>query len=159
MSRRHLLMLAVLSAIWGASFMFIKVAVRELEPATLIFFRVALGASALAPLAARYRADLARHRRDFLVGGALNAAVPFWLLSGSETKIDSGLAAILQASAPIFTAALAFAFVGVALLVGAQPRGDILAAFAVVGTAFCYAAAILYAGRRLGDLHPIAVAF
>ena len=51
MSRRHLVMLLALSSIWGASFLFIKVGVRELEPATLIWVRVGLAALALVPVA------------------------------------------------------------------------------------------------------------
>ena len=51
MSRRHLVMLLALSSIWGASFLFIKVGVRELEPATLIWVRVGLAALVLVPVA------------------------------------------------------------------------------------------------------------
>ena len=158
MSRRHLAMLLLLAAIWGSSFMFIKVAVRELSPADVAFFRVALGALALVPAlafvgVARVRADLRRYARHLVVLGVANAAVPFWLLSWSETRLDSGLAAVLQASTPLFAALLALlfsrddrvvggrlvgvcvGFVGVALLVGVQPQGDVLAAIAVLATA------------------------
>jgi drug/metabolite transporter (DMT)-like permease len=173
-------MLLALSAIWGSSFLFIKVGVRELTPATLVLGRVGLGALALAPLAlgsASMRDTLRRRWRDVTVVGLLNTAVPFWLLSWGETRLDSGLAAIIQASAPIFSvlfAALFFhserstglrlvgvlvGFVGVALLVGVQPSGDVLAALAVVLTAACYALGILYMGARLGDEPPLAVAF
>ncbi len=170
-------MLLALSAIWGSSFMFIKVGVRELSPATLIWLRVGLAAAALAPLAARFRTELRRAWRPLVVVGALNSAAPFWLLSWGETRIDSGLTAILQAAAPIFTAVLALlfvreersvglrlvgllvGFVGVALLVGVQPRGNVLAALAVVGAGLCYAGGILLAGRLLGGVPPLAVAF
>lgn len=176
-SRRHLLLLLALSAIWGSSFMFIKVGVRELTPATLIWLRVGIAALALAPLGLRDWTALRRAWLPLAVVGLLNSAVPFWLLSWGETKIDSGLAAIIQASAPIFTALLALGFVrdqrvsglrlaglvvgfvGVALLVGVQPRGDVLAALAVVGTALCYAASSLYAGRRLVGVSPMTGAF
>jgi drug/metabolite transporter (DMT)-like permease len=169
-------MLLALAAIWGASFMFIKVGVRELEPATLIWGRVGLAALVLLPLAVRFRNELRRAWRRLFVVAVLNSVVPFWLLSWSEKRLDSGLAAIIQASAPIFTALLALrfvheersvglrlaglvlGFVGVALLVGVQPRGDVVAALAVVGTALCYAAASLYAGRRLAGVPPMAVA-
>jgi drug/metabolite transporter (DMT)-like permease len=173
-------MLLVLSAIWGASFLFIKVGVRELTPGTLIWARVGLAALALAPVALRsrdVRASLRRSWRALIVSGLLNTALPFWTLSWGETRIDSGLAAIIQAAAPIFTALFAFVafhdqrstglrlvgvlvgFVGVALLIGAQPEGDLLAALAVVFTAACYAAGILYTGRRLGAEPPMTVAF
>jgi drug/metabolite transporter (DMT)-like permease len=173
-------MLLALSAIWGSSFLFIKVGVRDLTPATLVLGRVGLGALTLAPLAlgsAAMRDSLRRTWKDLTVVGLLNTAIPFWLLSWGETRLDSGLAAIIQASAPIFSvlfAALFFrserstglrlvgvlvGFVGVALLVGAQPSGDVLAALAVVLTAACYALGILYMGARLAGEPPRAVAF
>ena len=175
-------MLVALSSIWGASFMFIKVGVRELDPITLVAFRVALGALSLAPVLAialgrdgfeQLRANL----RPIVVIGLLNSAIPFWSLSWAETRIDSGLAAVIQASAPLFTALLALrfsrtervtgarlagllvGFVGVVLLVGAQPRGEVVAALAVVFSALCYAAAALYAGRRVAHVPPLVTAF
>jgi drug/metabolite transporter (DMT)-like permease len=175
-------MLLVLSLIWGSSFMFIKVADRELDPATLILGRIALAAFALAvyvglSLGGRSTvAELRAHWRPLAVVGLLNTAVPFWLLSWGETRIDSGLASILQASVPIFTVLLAFAFfhdqrvtggrlvgvavgfVGVALLVGAQPEGKILAALAVVGMAVCYAAGGLLIRAYLSAVRPPVVA-
>jgi len=182
MSRRHLAMLLGLAAIWGSSFMFIKVAVRELTPADVVFFRVALGALALLPALAfvgfaRVRADLRRHARALVVLGVGNAAVPFWFLSWSEKRLDSGLAAVLQASTPLFAALLALVFsrddrvtgarllgvclgfVGVAMLVGVQPQGDVLAAVAVLATAVCYAGSALYAGRRLDGVSPVVTSF
>jgi drug/metabolite transporter (DMT)-like permease len=182
MSRRHLSMLLVLSAIWGSSFMFIKVGVRELEPSTLVAGRLLLAALTLAVIVAARMSVLAaaatiRERiGPFLVVALLNSVVPFLLLAWGETRIDSGLAALLQASAPLFTALLAAAFVqservtgtrligvlvgfgGVALLVGAVPSGNVLGALAVVAAAFCYAASSLAAGRRLHDVHPATIA-
>jgi drug/metabolite transporter (DMT)-like permease len=122
-------------------------------------------------------AEIRVHWRWLVVVGLLNTAVPFWLLSWGETRIDSGLASIIQASVPIFNALLAFAFfhdqrvtgrplvgvfigfVGVALLVGAQPEGQILGALAVVGMAVCYAAGGLLVRRRLSAARPQVVAF
>ncbi len=176
-------MLLALAAIWGASFMFIKVAVRELTPATLILGRLGLAALTLALLlpfavGTRETARQLRANAGWLVVVALvNTAVPFWLLSWGETRIDSGLASILQAAVPIFNAAIAFiafrevrvtgvrllgvaiGFVGVALLVGAQPQGKVLGALAVVGMAFCYGLGGLLAGRYLKPAQPIVVAF
>jgi drug/metabolite transporter (DMT)-like permease len=108
--------------------------------------------------------------------GLLNVAVPFWLLSWGETRISSGLASIIQASVPIFNALAAFGFfrdvrvtgirllgvaigfLGVALLVGAQPHGKVLGALAVCGMAACYAVGQLLAGRHLGAVKPPVVA-
>jgi drug/metabolite transporter (DMT)-like permease len=175
-------MLVVLALIWGSSFMFIKVAVRELDPATLILGRLALAALTLAivvPLAVGTRTTLEQlrlHWRWLAVVGLLNTAVPFWLLSWGETRIDSGLASIIQASVPIFNAVLAFAFfheqrvtrqmlagiavgfAGVALLVGAQPEAKMLGALAVVGMAVCYALGGLLTRRHLGEARPHVVA-
>lgn len=177
MGRRNLAMLVALSLIWGASFLFIKVAVRELAPATLIFGRIGLAAITLALFAPEgTTAFLRSHARWLVVLGLVNTAIPFWLLSWGETRIQSGLASIIQAAVPIFNAALAFlffrelrvtgarllgvavGFVGVALLVGAQPQGKILGAIAVVGMALCYGAGGLIASRHLREVPAHAVA-
>ena len=182
MSRRNLVMLLALAAIWGASFLFIKVAVRELTPTTLITGRLGLAALTLAllvPFAVGTREMLRQLRQSWawlVVVALVNTAIPFWLLSWGETRIDSGLASIIQASVPIFNALIAFAafhevrvtgvrllgvgvgFVGVALLVGAQPEGKVLGALAVVGMAFCYGVGGLLTGRYLTRVRPIVVA-
>ena len=172
----------LLALIWGASFMLIKIADRELAPATLILGRVASATLLLAAIAVLQlgpRATLAHVRgawRWLVVVGLVNTALPFWLLSWGETRIDSGLASIIQGAVPIFNALLAFAFfrearvtgvrlvglaigfVGVALLVGAQPHGKLLAALAVVVMALCYAIGTLLAGRHLRGTPPLVVA-
>ena len=182
MSRRYPAMLATVALLWGASFMFIKIAVRELAPATLVAGRIGIGALTLAlivPFLAGGRATVAAIRENlgWLVAvGLVNIAVPFWLLSWGETRIDSGLASIIQGSVPIFNAVIAFGFfrdvrvtglrlagvaigfVGVALLVGAQPHGKVLGALAVAGMALCYAIGQLLAGRHLASVQPPVVA-
>lgn len=177
MGRRNLAMLVTLALIWGASFMFIKIADRQLAPATLIFGRIGLAALTLAIAAPKGTvAALRANARWLVVVGLVNTAIPFWLLSWGETRIQSGLASIIQAAVPIFNAALAFlffrelrvtgtrlvgvgvGFVGVALLVGAQPQGKILGALAVVGMAFCYGAGGLIASRHLRETPAYAVA-
>ena len=182
MNRRYGLMLIALALIWGSSFMFIKVAVRELTPATLILGRLGFAALVLAvvvPLsvgAGTALSEMRTHWRALVLVGLLNTALPFWLLSWGETRIDSGLASIIQASLPIFNALLAFAFfreqrvtgwrlvgvavgfVGVALLVGAQPQGKILGALAVVGMAVCYAGGGLLTKRFLSGVRPQVIA-
>ena len=182
MNRRHLAMLIGLALIWGASFMFIKVAVRELTPATLILGRLGLAALTLAiivPVALGGRrtvGELRANWRWLAVVALVNTAIPFWLLSWGETRIDSGLASIIQAAVPIFNALIAFGFfrevrvtgirlvgvavgfVGVALLVSAQPHGKVLGALAVVGMAFGYGIGGLLAGRHLRSVSPLVVA-
>jgi drug/metabolite transporter (DMT)-like permease len=163
--------------------MFIRVAVRELAPATLIMGRIGLAAVTLAlvvPFAVGSRAALHELRANLpwlVVVGLVNTAAPFWLLSWGETRIDSGLASIFQGSLPVFNAAIsavffrdvrvtgpklvgvAIGFVGVALLVGAQPHGKLLGALAVVGMALCYGFGGLLAARHLRDVQPVVVAF
>src|ERR671935_1297692 len=182
MSRRHLTMLFALSALWGASFMFIKVGDRELEPITLVGFRMALGALTLVPIVLltvgprRTMRELRAAALPLALTGLFNSAIPILSITWAETRIDSGLTAIIQASAPLFTALLAIrfsrservtgsrlaglfvGFAGVALLVGAQPSGDAVAALAVVFSALCYAGAGLYAGRRLRGVSPLVTA-
>src|SRR6266576_3783881 len=180
--RRPIVLLTVLALIWGASFMLIKIADRELTPATLIRGRIGTAALLLAAIALvrlGARTTLAEIRRKWqwlVVVGIVNTAVPFWLLSWGETRIDSGLASIIQGAVPIFNALLAFAFfreervtglrlvglgigfVGVALLVGAQPQGKLFGALAVVAMACCYAIGTLIAGRYLRGTPPLVVA-
>ena len=175
-------MLLALAALWGASFMFIKVGVRELAPATLICFRVALGALTLLPVALVTVGprELVRGLRDaaapLAVVGLLNSALPITVLAWAEKRVDSGLAAVIQASAPLFTALLAVRFSrdeivtgsrlvgllvgfgGVALLVGVQPSGNVLSAAAITFTAFCYAVAALYSARALAHVPPLVTA-
>lgn len=109
-------MLISLALIWGASFMFIKVADRQFSPATLIMGRLGLAAVTLAlivPFAVGTRATIAELRANagwLVVVALVNTAIPFWLLSWGETKIDSGLASIIQGGVPIFNAAVAFVF-------------------------------------------------
>jgi drug/metabolite transporter (DMT)-like permease len=180
---RNLAMLIALALIWGASFLFIKVAVRELTPATLIVGRLGLAAvtlGLLVPFVVGSGETVRQLRANWVwlvVVALVNTAIPFWLLSWGETRIDSGLASIIQASVPIFNALIAFVafrevrvtgmrlvgvgvgFLGVALLVGAQPEGKVLGALAVVGMAFCYGLGGLLTGRYLGPAQPVVVSF
>ena len=182
MSRRHLAMLFGLAALWGASFMFIKIGDRELQPITLVGFRMGLGALTLVPIvlltvgARQTVRELRGAAGPLVVTGLLNSAIPIFAISWAETRLDSGLTAIIQASAPLFTALLALrfsqdqrvggsrlaglvaGFAGVALLVGGRPSGQIVAALAVVFSALCYAAAGLYAGKRLRGVSPLVTA-
>jgi len=177
-SRRYAFLLFVLSAIWGSSYLFIKVGVRDLSPAVLIEIRLACaGPILLAFAASRYGfAAVRRAWREGIVLGVLNAAVPFTLIAWGETYVDSGVAAVANASVPIFLAILAFWFVpserstglravgvvvgiaGVAVLAGVHPEGGwngALGTGAIVLASISYAAANLYAGRRMGVGGPV----
>jgi drug/metabolite transporter (DMT)-like permease len=177
-------MLLLLAAIWGASFMLIKIALRDLAPSTLIAFRIGsavLMIALLLPfLAARRRAvvELRERWRELAVLGVINTAAPFALLAWGQQYIDSGVAAILNASAPIWTAVLALAFVqservgglrlagivvgfaGIVLLIGFEPTGGdraIAGSIAVVFGAALYAAGALFVARRLAGVSPLAL--
>ena len=179
MSRRDTLLLVLLSAIWGSSFLFIKVGVEELESSVVVLGRLVIGAVVLLPLLG-WAGGLHRLReswRPVVALGLLNNVLPFWLLGYAEERLDSGLAAVIQAAAPILTVVLALridrtqratgprlvgivvGFTGVALLVGMQPNGNLMSALAVVLTALCYAASVLVAGRTIRHLSPISVSF
>ena len=173
-------MIVVLSLIWGASFMFIKVADRQFDPAALVFFRVLLACAVIVPVAfavvGRRLFAQARPVIGWLVVlGLVNTAIPFLLISWAETRIDSGLAAILQAAAPIFSAVIATRFghdrvtgyrlagvliglAGVALLVGSPGGGGLLAALAVVLAALAYATAANLGSHMLVGTPPLVVA-
>jgi drug/metabolite transporter (DMT)-like permease len=164
-------MLFVLAALWGASYLFIKVAVDEIAPAPMMAARTLLAAAVLIAYVAwrfgweRTRAEARAAWRHFLILGAFNAAVPFWLIAWGEQHIDSGLAAVVQASVPIFNAlialkvlpherltgtralGLAIGIVGVAVVTGIHPSGGWLAiagALAVVLSSLSYASAGVY---------------
>ena len=113
MARGYVPLLLLLAALWGASYLFIKVAVGELEPATMMALRLLLAACLLFGVLAarsgfsRALAELRATGRHGLVLGVLNAALPFWLIAWGETHIDSGIAAIGNATVPIFVALLA----------------------------------------------------
>jgi len=177
LSRRDALLLLLLSSIWGASFLFIKVGVDVLEPSVVVLGRLVFGALFLLALLPGRGGlgPLRGHLVPLVVLGALNNAVPYWLLGFAETRLDTGLTAVIQAAAPIFTVILAsrmdasqrvtgmrlmgifVAFTGVALLVGVQSGGDIVAAFAVIFIALCYAFSVLYAGRTVREVPPLQV--
>jgi drug/metabolite transporter (DMT)-like permease len=146
-SRRDWLLLSVLAALWGASYLFIKIGLRDLSPAMVVFVRTALAALVLLPFAVRLGTLGPLRGRLALVSGlaALQVAGPFALITAGEQWIASSMAGILVASAPIFTAILAIwvdqserargwsvvgiavGIVGVALLLGVDLSGDALA--------------------------------
>ena len=181
MRRRYTGLLLVLAAIWGSSYLFIRVGVRDLSPAALIEIRLAFAAPILVAFAwSRYgpRALVAAWRQG-LVLGVLNAAVPFTLIAWGEKHVDSGTAAVANSSVPIFVALLAFFFVpserstglrlvgvlsglcGVAVLAGVHPQGGLAGTAgigAIVLASISYAVANLYAGRRMSTGGPVLAA-
>lgn len=139
--------LGLLALIWGASFLFIALAVREVSPATLAAVRVGSSVVTLGALAVvrpRLFAGGWRFWRLSLAVGVINYVIPYIFIAWGETRISSGMASILNATTPLFTVLLAnwwakpgyealtprrglgvvIGFVGVAVLVGPQLWGD-----------------------------------
>ncbi len=181
MAMQQWLMLATLSILWGGSFFFAKIAVSELPPLTVVWLRVAVAASALLVLL-RVGATVMPARtaswRQFATMGLLNNVLPFGLMFWAQTRIPSGLAAILNATTPLFGLVLArfladdeplsagrivgilCGICGVAVMIGLDAlRGDaeILAQLAVLAGACSYGLAGLY-GRRFRDTPPMTTA-
>lgn len=108
MQRRDLTDLLLLGAIWGAAFLFIRIAVPEFGPIPLVEIRVALAATALVALAvARRQLGAFRGRwLAFTMLGALNTAVPFVLFAFATRTVPAGFAAVLNATVPLFGAVI-----------------------------------------------------
>jgi drug/metabolite transporter (DMT)-like permease len=178
MDRRSWSLLLVLGAIWGASYLFIKIGLRDLSPSGVAFIRIALAALVLLPIAASQGALAGvRSRAGWLaVVGAVQVAGPFLLISAGEQEISSSLAGILVASAPLFTAVLAIwvdheersqglrlagvlvGFGGVALLLGVDLGGSgsaLLGGLAVVLASLGYAIGGFVVKHRLTGLAPV----
>ena len=104
-------LLIALSVLWGGSFFFAEVALAELRPLTLVLARVGI-AAVRAAARGRARAGSACRAASalwgaFFVMGALNNLIPFSLIFWGQTRITGGLAAILNATTPLFTVVLA----------------------------------------------------
>src|SRR5215210_2922893 len=177
--RGYVAQLLLLAALWGASFMFIKIAVDELAPTTTMFLRLAFSAGPLVALVAyklgarRAWSELRAVTKAAVILGVVNTAVPFTLIAWGETKVDSGVAAIANATMPIFVAILAFRFrrseratgsrlfgvalglAGVGVLAGVHPEGGWAGAagtLAVVAASLSYAVGTLYTQGILSEV-------
>lgn len=173
MAPRDWLGLTLLALLWAGSFLFVGVAVRDLPPLTIVLLRVGIAAAAL-QLFARGRAIAVfkAHWRTFVIMGVLNNALPFFLFVWGQRHIASGLAAILNATTPLFTvvvahvfaderltpgrlAGIGFGILGVAFLIGPVALDGlgaaVLAQFACLAAALSYAFAGVF-GRRFARL-------
>jgi drug/metabolite transporter (DMT)-like permease len=173
--------LALLGALWGGSFLFIRVAVPALGPFLLVELRVGLAAAALLlyALAAGRVPKIRRRWRSFLILGFLNAAVPFSLISAAEIHLTASLAAILNSSTVMFTAMVAaiwmgdvltarklvgivLGIVGVTVLVGWDPiplNGVVLLSVAAMLVAsLSYALGATYVKSSFSGIPPLGMA-
>src|SRR5260370_10446156 len=109
--------LFTLAAIWGASFLFIKIGLKDVSPATLVVGRLILAVATLLVVAAFRPALFAGWWRFIPLGllvGFVNMFLPFMLITWGETRIASGVASIFNATTPLFTALLAHVWPGAA---------------------------------------------
>ncbi len=184
MTRWDILVLMVLSVLWGGSFFFIEVLVDHLPPLTIVNIRVALAAIALWVIIWIRRVEKPANLVQWvalLVLGALNNALPFTLITWGQTEISSGLASILNATTPFFTVLVAGAMltdermtpgkllgvvigvIGTAVMIGPSAlkglSGGTLGQIAVLGAALSYALAAVYARRfKAWGISPLMVA-
>lgn len=175
----------LLSAIWGASFLFMQLAVGDFGIFATAWVRVATGALFLLPLVALHGQFglLRRHWKETFVCGVLNSGIPFALYAFALMSISTGLSSILNATTPMFgalvawiwlrdrpdasrLAGLAVGFAGVALLASQKasfkPAASGIAPFwavlACLGSCLCYGLAASYTKKRLGGLPPLVTA-
>jgi drug/metabolite transporter (DMT)-like permease len=167
-----------MSVIWGIPYLLIRVAVRELSPAELVFLRTGPAALLLMPLALR-RGNLrgvAEHWRAIVLYSAVELALPWFMLFRAEKRLSSSVAGLLVATVPLIgavlarltgshehfgrrrLAGLALGFAGVAVLVGVDLRGTDLLAVGEIGlTALGYATGPIIVARMFSDLPSIGV--
>ena len=177
---------ALLGLIWGSSFLWIKIAVAEVGPFTLVALRLFFGLLGLSVIVLLRRQLIPRERKillAFLFLAVFSTALPFVLISWSETQIDSAMAAILNGTVPLFTiviahfwlqdekitaqrlAGLIVGFIGVLVLVtrdlGPSFRllGTMAGQLAMLAAAASYAFAATFTRRNLHDQPALIQAF
>lgn len=187
MRLRHVVVLALLSAIWGASYLLIKYAIRDLSEPAVVFLRTLLAALALLvyirvaePAAWTRLAEMRRRPGMTLLLGLTAIGGPFLLITYGELTVPSGLAAVLIAAAPIFVAifapfldrselmsgrqwtGLAVGIAGVGLLVGVEQVGSLgafLGALAMIGAAASYGVSGFVLKRGFPGFPPAVTTF
>ncbi len=180
MSLKQLAALFALGALWGASYIFIRVAVAPIGPVMLMFIRVALTAVILLAYARlrRLQLNIRAHWRKFLVLGFFGSALPFTLIAWAELTVTGSMAAILMSTTPLFTALVAavglgepltpykligalLGIVGVTITVGGSPlalNADVLAAtLALLAATLSYATGGVFAKRFFQGLDNLSM--
>ncbi len=173
--------LALLSVLWGGSFFFVGVAVKELPPLTIVFIRVGLAALLLLPLIRIYRIrtpPTLAGWRPFIIMALLNNVLPFSLLVSGQTMIASGLASVINAMTPVFTVLVLAAFgeerliprrivgvlvglAGVIVLRGFDLHFDSQQSLGILlclGATIVFGFSALWAKRQLHGVEPLAAA-
>jgi len=179
-------LLAVLSVLWGGSFFFNGVVLKELPPLTVVLLRVALAAMILLPVLRAYQIRFPvglSGWKPFFAIALLNNVLPFSLIVIGQTYIPSGLASILNATTPLFTVVVMAAagdeklharrvvgvvtgLIGVIILHGQDlhgqdpgfQSGEGVGILLCLAAAFSYGLSALYARRKLSNSPPLATA-
>jgi len=177
MKLKHWTIFILLGIIWSASFLWIKVALAELGPLTLVTYRVAFGLVTGLLVAALLRIRIPRDWKSwriFSVLGVFNIAIPFFLITWGEQTIDSTVASILNATVPLFTVVIAHFFLRddkmtvprvVGLLIGfagvvvllsrdfdPQAQNSLVGQGAVIVASASYAVSYIYARRNTQNI-------
>ncbi|MHB0924841.1 MAG: DMT family transporter [Bellilinea sp.] len=183
MSLKNWAMFWYMGVVWGATFLWLKIAIRETEPITLNAIRLFVAMIALFIIVklSKARVPFRERWRSFLFLGIFNIALPFVLITWSEHFISTGMASILNSTVPFFTIilvpffvpdetwslqkifGLAVGFVGVVVLVANKTNGTSSGfqwgSIMVLIAALSYAVAAVFARRVTAGLHPAAQAF
>ena len=178
MTRRGLLLFIAMSVIWGVSYLFIRIAVKELSPAVLVFSRCAISAAILLPIVLA-RGELRGLRKSWLpllAFAAVEMGIPWFMLSSAEQTITSSLAGLLIAAVPLVSVVIAttlgdrdhlglasisgllLGLAGVAAIVGFDLRASgWLALVEMAVVVVCYSLGPVVISRYLGDLPSMGV--
>lgn len=178
-TRLDWLLFLVLGFMWGSSYLFIKIAVDSFGTFTLIALRLVIGVAFLWVAFRLNGTSLPRERRIYghlIVMALVNITIPFALITWAEQSVDSALAAILNATVPLFViviapmflhdepirtngvVGLAIGFIGVVLLVSPglmSATGDLAGSIALLGSSLAYALGNVYSRRNVRGLAPL----
>lgn len=183
----HAVGILALAAVWGSSYLLIKIGLRDFSPGALVFFRALVAGAFLGAMVAASGPGMRAALRDvvsrpgrFFALGCTQVALPFLLIGAGETQVESGLAAVLAATVPLCIAAIApfvdetervtrrrlqgmlVGLVGVAVVVGAESVGspeEALGALAILAASMSYAVGSFVATRLFTDVPPLVKSF
>ncbi len=174
-----------LSALWGSSFMWIKIAVGDVGPLVLVAWRLLFGSMGMLVVLWVRRLDLPQGRRTWInlvLLGLINTALPFVLISWGELTVDSAVASVLNSTVPLFTLLIAhfaldddrmslgrvfgllLGFSGVLILMSRDLREweasvNLLGQLAILTAALAYAVGGVFARLTMQDVNPLLQAF
>jgi drug/metabolite transporter (DMT)-like permease len=178
MSRRGWVLFTALSIIWGVPYLLIRIAVRDVSPATLVFFRTGVAGLAFVPFIVGRDSLRAIARRwvPLVAYTIIEVSVPWLLLSRAEQRLTSSLAGLLIATVPLIAVVISWAtrhegalgwrrlvglgigLAGVAVIVGVDIHGpDVFAVVEVLGVSICYALGPFVVDRYLTDVPAVSV--